>query len=111
MIRRRRASSKVSVWTDDPQWAEKAVEALTERERWALKQALAGPHARYYGDGGTIHSSRLLDVEVTQHGEVVSVWFRCQMLPFRVSVVGDRRAEHMKAAAGLPAVTGVEVAE
>jgi len=36
---------------------------------------------RYYGGWGTIHGTDKLDVEV-EDGEVVAVWFRCQMLPF-----------------------------
>lgn len=47
-----------------------------------LKQVLADPD-RYYGDGGTIHGTTHLDVEM-QDGKVVAVWFRCQVLPFRV---------------------------
>jgi hypothetical protein len=47
------------------------------------KQRLADP-ARYYGDGGTIHSTGHVDVEVDEAGEVVALWFRCQLLPFRV---------------------------
>lgn len=50
--------------------------------KWKLKQRLANP-SRYYGDGGTIHSTGHLDIE-TQDGQVMAVWFRCQMLPFRV---------------------------
>lgn len=50
---------------------------------WTLKQQLAAP-GRYYGDGGTIHGSTWLDVEVDGDGQVVAVWFRCQMLPWRV---------------------------
>jgi hypothetical protein len=38
----------------------------------------------YYGDGGTIHGSTELSVEVNSKGEVVSVWFRCLTLPFHV---------------------------
>lgn len=51
----------------------------------------------HYGDrfvgGGladrtTIHSSGTIDIQVTQTGKVVAVWFRCLMLPFRVSTIG-----------------------
>lgn len=82
--------------------------ALSERERWALKQALAAP-GRYYGTGGTIHQSGMLDVEVTPEGRVVSVWFRCQMLPYSVSVVTPKRAREMEAVGSLPTMSGVEV--
>jgi hypothetical protein len=48
----------------------------------------------HYGDhfvGGeladrtTIHSTGTIDVQVSESGEVVAVWFRCLSLPFRVS--------------------------
>jgi len=50
-----------------------------------LKQSAArvdGNH--YYGDGGTIHGTSQLDIEVNELGEVTAVWFRCLNLPFRV---------------------------
>lgn len=80
------------------------------KDRWARKQELAAP-SRYYGDGGTIHSTGYLDVE-TYCGEVVAVWFRCQMLPFAATEVAASRAEDMTAAYDdgfIPALTGVEV--
>lgn len=75
--------------------------------RWARKQRLAAP-ARFYGDGGTIHATEHLDVEV-HAGKVVAVWFRCQVLPFEQHDVDLRRAVemgHMQAPAGM---TGVEI--
>ncbi len=60
---------------------------------YAAKQRLAKP-GRYYGDGGTIHSTGYLDVE-TRDGHVVAVWFRCQMLPFRQTEVDAERAAQM----------------
>lgn len=63
--------------------------------RWQLKQELAKP-SRYYGDGGTIHSSGQVDVEVDANGQVVAVWFRCQPLPFRQSTARDARAIEMR---------------
>jgi len=74
---------------------------------WDRKQEAARP-GRYYGDGGTIHSTNHLDVE-THHGKVVAVWFRCQMLPFVQTEVDDARATDMESAKGLPRLTGVEV--
>lgn len=50
---------------------------------------------RRYGDGGTIHSSPALDVEVDPKGRVVAVWFRCQMLPFEVAHVDYARGADM----------------
>lgn len=78
-------------------------------EVWAGKQALAAP-SRYYGDGGTWHTTTRLDVEVDEHGRVVAVWYRCQMLPFRQSTVSHERAAEMDAAGPVPVkLTGVEV--
>lgn len=73
------------------------------------KKALACQSAgtRYYGDGGTIHSSATLDVEVCD-GRVVAVWFRCQALPFRQSNVGAQRACEMRGMTA-PELHGVEV--
>lgn len=78
---------------------------------WRLKQFLARP-GRYYGDGGTIHRTGQVDVEVTHKGEVVSVWFRCQPLPFRQSLVSTSRADemrHMYSSMTPVKLTGVEV--
>ena len=38
-----------------------------------------------YGHDGTIHQTTHLDVEVDSEGTVTAVWFRCMMLPFKVS--------------------------
>ena len=62
------------------------------RLRWWARQKVASP-ARYYGDGGTIHSTTHLDVEVDDDGLVVAVWFRCQTLPFQVWNRNVPRAE------------------
>lgn len=59
------------------------------------KQALAKP-GRYYGDGGTIHSTGVVNVEVDTNGRVVSVWFRCQPLPFDTTVVTPSRAAEQR---------------
>jgi hypothetical protein len=82
--------------------------APTETE-WQLKQRAARP-GRYYGDGGTIHDTGYLHVE-TCNGRVVSVWFRCQMLPFQQVEVDEARAESMTDSAGIPVLTGVEVVD
>jgi hypothetical protein len=78
-----------------------------KQNRWQLKQDLAAP-SRYYGDGGTQHGHRELHVEV-HDGEVVAVWFRCQLLPFREIVVDEERARSMRIVDALPQLTGVEV--
>ena len=78
-------------------------------KRYRKKQELAAP-SRYYGDGGTIHSTSVLDVETDESGGVVSVWFRCQRLPFHEVIVDGRRAQEMLSSAGNePLITGVEV--
>lgn len=92
--------------TPDPQ----KVKELTEKalaDRWRQKQELASP-SRFYGDGGTIHGTTQLDVEVDKHGTVIAVWFRCQMLPFRQVDVDDQRAALLRCSI-LPKITGVEV--
>jgi hypothetical protein len=65
---------------------------------------------RYYGDGGTIHSTGLLNIEIF-NGEVVGVWFRCQHLPFDQTEVDDYRATELSRlyANGAPPLHGVEV--
>lgn len=78
-------------------------------EAWKRKQELAKP-ARFYGDGGTIHGTGHLDVEVDDAGQVVAVWFRCLMLPFKQTDVEPARAREMRSVAvHLPQLTGVEV--
>ena len=75
---------------------------------WQLKQQLASP-SRFYGDGGTIHSNGHLDVEVF-NGKVVSVWYRCCLLPFKqTDVAADRANEMNRAQDELPILTGVEI--
>jgi hypothetical protein len=83
---------------------------ILERLRWKAKQRLAGS-SRFYGDGGTIHSSGYLDVE-TREGMVVAVWFRCQVLPFKQTAIDEHRATEMarmRRNSPAPVLTGVEV--
>lgn len=86
-------------------------EPMTAHQAWKAKQALAAP-GRYYGDGGTIHDSGVIDV-VVQDGKVTEVWFRCQPLSFRILNLDKQRGEdganYASTDAWLPAVTGVEV--
>ena len=85
-----------------------ALDRIKHKARWRAKQRLAGA-SRYYGDGGTIHTSGSLNVEVCD-GHVVAVWFRCQMLPFKQRDVDTWRAEGMQGVSdNLPTLTGVEV--
>ena len=69
---------------------------------------------RYYGGNGTIHGTTELDVE-TRDGKVVSVWFRCCLLPFRQTEVDKSRADEMtqayKQEGVVPRMDGVTVFE
>jgi len=82
---------------------------------FARKQELARESGgRYYGDGGTIHSSGELDVEVDCTGHVVAVWFRCHTLPFSVTwhgagSPGPKQMRGMHLRGSIPELTGVEV--
>lgn len=48
-----------------------------------------------YGNSDTIHDTTVLDIEVDSKGHVVAVWFRCQMLPYRVTIVDEYRASEL----------------
>jgi hypothetical protein len=87
---------------DDLTKARAYVDGLGDDERWALHQALAGA-GRFYGDGGTIHSTGTVDVEVGKDGRVVAVWYRCLNLPFMVSDTGAQRVVNPKSR-----ITGVQ---
>lgn len=73
----------------------------------------------YYGDGGTIHGSTILNVDestmldVEVHdGRVVSVWFRCAALPFRqvnVSAVRMYDMEERIYCNAMPEIHGLEL--
>jgi hypothetical protein len=76
-------SDKISSWRHSSDWRSK--QAVFQKQG-----------TRYYGDGGTIHHSIGVDVEISKSGEVVSVWFRCQPLPFQSTVVDDIRVDEMR---------------
>lgn len=50
---------------------------------------------RSYGPYGTIHNTNYLDIEISSTGRIVSVWFRCQPLPFKQTCVDEQRAKDM----------------
>lgn len=76
----------------------KALELLRDGD-WDRKQRVfSSGGTRYYGDGGTIHNSNVLDIEIGPDGKVCAVWFRCQMLPFRQVKVDLDRANEMTVA-------------
>jgi hypothetical protein len=74
---------------------------------WQRKQKAVAPD-RYYGDGGTIHASGTIDIQVDADGRVVAVWFRCQNLPWCVSLQGSGQTAYADLDGG-PAVSGVVV--
>jgi|GEM_PF-2975960 len=53
---------------------------------------------RRYGDDRTIHRTGEVNVELAGDGKVVSVWFRCALVPFTQTVVDDGRAAEMRGA-------------
>jgi hypothetical protein len=63
-----------------------------------------GPDQFAYGDlyeegqpvRTTIHGTRNVNIEVGPDGKVVSVWFRCMLVPFDVDFVDTRRAAEMR---------------
>lgn len=61
-----------------------------------LQEAAKLINCRFYGSTGTIHNAGSLDVELGENGEVVSVWFGCQPLPFTQHKVDKERADSMK---------------
>jgi hypothetical protein len=55
--------------------------SLFDRKRKLASKS--GNH--FYGDGGTVHGSLKLDVEIdAETGEVTAVWYRCLNLPFQM---------------------------
>lgn len=72
----------------------------------------AFPGTRHYGGSGTIHQTGEVNVEI-RHGDVVSVWYRCQLLPFTVSHVDGARAYSMNEAykEPLPTIAGMELVD
>lgn len=48
-----------------------------------------------YGNADTWHHSTALDVETDKQGNVVGVWFRCQLIPFKQHIVDDARSSEM----------------
>lgn len=80
------------------------------RNMFRRRQRAADPD-RYYGNGGTIYNTGILDIEV-HNGKVVSVWYRCQALPFKQCDVEDDRALEMQYQYDepMPAITGIILA-
>ncbi|MHB8483530.1 MAG: hypothetical protein ACYDBV_12485 [Nitrospiria bacterium] len=105
----RRISDAHKTWTKNPiVWIAKSVNAgldiiqpdhgqhaeAGDLERAEHEENIEEKALRFYGDGGTIWGTTNLDVE-TRKGKVVSVWFRCQSLPFRQSECSKERAAQM----------------
>lgn len=68
-----------------------------------------------YGRNNTIHHTKLLNIEVDKlTGEVVSVWFRCMILPFAITKVERERTNVMKKAYKenkIPQINAIEIEE
>ena len=64
-----------------------------------------------YGHDKTWHRTEYVDVETTETGEVVAVWFRCICIPFRQTTVDRARTKHMRDAyeRGVPSLNAVDV--
>jgi hypothetical protein len=82
--------------------------SFEQLELFELKQECARESGnRYYGDGGTLHGTTHLDVELDAvTGEVRAVWFRCQQLPFKTSCTTGKETLNPKIG-----IVGVEVKE
>jgi hypothetical protein len=99
-----------------PKWTIEATPVLdsvlaSQGATWDAKQRAAAP-GFFYGDGGTIHGTTHLDVEVDVDGAVVAVWYRCRQLPFVQVLVNNQRAEEMRGVCeegALPKLTGVHL--
>ena len=72
-------------WNEAKAKAAELVAGLSGEEVWALRQVLAGESGRYYGDGGTIHHTGQLDVDVDSSGRPTAIWYRCLTLPFQIN--------------------------
>lgn len=59
-------------------------------------QYVKGDEMTIYGYNGTIHHTQKLNIEKSESGEVVSVWFRCLALPFDVTTVDGERVKEMR---------------
>ena len=62
--------NRLQRWWNDRAWMRRQTEFLRTG-------------TRYYGNGGTIHHTEHVDVEIGPDGKVCAVWFRCQPLPFK----------------------------
>lgn len=82
------------------------------RVRLAWRALFPGP-VRHYGDDGTIHRTGEVNVELDRSGKVVSVWFRCHLVPFTQHVVDEGRAEDMRSIRPetLPRITAIDFVE
>jgi hypothetical protein len=62
-------------------------EALVIRfpRREPVKPKTVEDDPNFYGGDKTWHDSGTIDVQLNENGDVIAVWFRCYLLPFRVS--------------------------
>lgn len=78
----------------------------SDARRWRLKQKAAQP-GHYYGDGGTIHASGTIDIQMHK-GKVQMVWFRCLHLPFTVSELDKNDSGNGAGSNDKISITGIE---
>lgn len=98
-------------WTWRDEIAERVSRWWNSRGWRRRQKEFKRTETRYYGNGGTIHRSGHVDVEVSKEGKVVAVWFRCQALPFKQSEASiERVAEMMRMCASpIGELCGVEI--
>lgn len=68
--------------------SDQRAKGLIQKLREKVEQVRRGRDSvdeTFYGGDGTWHQTGHVDVQLNKKGEVVAVWFRCRMLPFRES--------------------------
>lgn len=79
-----------------------AVDRVLARVR-ELRDGERAASGQLYGDGGTIHNTRHLDIEIHE-GQVVAVWFRCRTIAFQQVEVDAARAAEAARVPGSPLI-------
>jgi hypothetical protein len=65
--------------------------------KWLRKKTRKIPLRDIYGFDRTIHRTGEVNVEIDDTtGEVVSVWYRCSMLPFTQDRIDEGRSKEMQ---------------
>lgn len=58
---------------------------MIEKIKAMFKKTEPKAKENFYGGDGTWHQTGYVDVQLNKDGDVVAVWFRCRMLPFKQS--------------------------